>query len=386
EQVARARGQVSEAASAGHLQADVSGNLTRVDEVSTISLGGNSVKTGKLYTRTANLSLTQPIDISGALRASRDIASYGETQAILALAGTREKTVLDVKTAYFQVLRAQAAFAVAQATATSLEEHERQSQAFYKNGVAAQYDVLRAEAQLANAQQAVIAARNGVELAKAAMNNVLGIDVTTPITVSTEPKLTRISPNYRESLNLAYTRRLEVQEALAGVQAAERGIDLARSGRLPNLAIAATGSYNMDPTLFNSRKSAWNAAAVLSFPLLDGGQARARIRQAEADTNNAQIAEEQVRESIALEMQQAILTLNNAGERLDAAEKNLTQAKEAARLAKVRYQAGVSTAIEVTDSQAVLTEAETNAVNARYDYLLAQASYEHAVGPEPATK
>ena len=52
----------------------------------------------------------------------------------------------------------------------------------------------------------------------------------------------------------------------------------------------------------------------------------------------------------------------------------------ALRIAQVRYRAGVSTNVEVTDAQVALTDAQTNQVNAEYDYLNAQAALARALG------
>jgi outer membrane protein TolC len=58
----------------------------------------------------------------------------------------------------------------------------------------------------------------------------------------------------------------------------------------------------------------------------------------------------------------------------------VTQAEEALRIARVRFQAGMATGVEVTDAEVALTQAKTNQVNAEYDYLLAQAKLEKAIG------
>jgi len=89
---------------------------------------------------------------------------------------------------------------------------------------------------------------------------------------------------------------------------------------------------------------------------------------------------DQIRQGISLEVRQAVLNILNAQERLAAAEKGVDQAREALRLANVRFEAGVSTAVEVSDAQVALTDAQTNLVNAMNDYRQALARYERAIG------
>ncbi|MBI3944364.1 MAG: TolC family protein [Armatimonadetes bacterium] len=385
ERLQRARAQVEEAKAPNRVQASLNANATRIDKVSTFFVPlpdgtAQEISLGELYSRNLQMSITKPIDISGALRATRNIAELGADSARLDADRTRDQTVLDVKNAYYGVLRAQAALGVAQATVASLAEHLRQVRLFFEQGVVAQFDVLRAEAQVANAQQGEIAARNGVALAKAALNNAMGIDVTTPLEVRAAEKVEIIHPAYRESVTTAYEQRPEVLQAAVTTELARRGVKLAHSSSLPTLGLGFNATHALDPAGLAPRKTQWSASAVVSYPLLDGGLARSRTRQAEADVDTARVAEEQTREGVALEVQQAILSLGEAAERMDAAEKNVAQAAEALRLAKLRYREGLSTALDVTDAQAVLTQAESNSVNARYDYLLGRARYERATG------
>lgn len=382
----RAVGRVGEARASGRLQARAEASLTRNDQETAFSLPGGEggparqVTISPLYTRAGRFSVTQPIDISGAIRASRNIADLGVLAARLDVERAQEQTVLDVKTAFFQVLRAQAALEVAQATVASLEDHLRQAQAFQRAGVAARFDVLRAETQVANARQNVIAARNAVELAKASLNTVMGIDVNTPLTVRYDEAVEVEHPDYQQSVTLAYERRAEVKQARVNVEAAQRGVSLARSSGRPSLGLSWLGNLTLDGGAFSPRSFQWNATAVLSMPILEGGLTKARVQQARADVEAAQVLEQQTRDGVALETKQAILSMENAAERMAAAAKTVEQAKEALRLAKVRYQEGVSIALEVTDAQAALTQAETDLVNARYDYLVARARYQRAVG------
>lgn len=386
ERLRQAQAQIGIAKAPSNLQTRIDGTVTRVDRKSTISIPGptgvQSVTTGSLYSRSASMGISQAIDISGGLRASRRLARSGADIAALDLERTREQTTLDVKTAFYQVLRAQAGLSVAQATVASLEEHLRQVLAFYEAGTVAQYDVLKAEAQVANARQGEIAARNAVDLAKAALNNTMGIDVATPLQLTHEEPVRIIRPDYQESLALAYERRVEVQQADENVDLAQAGVSLAQAGARPTLGVGANINWNGDTTAFNPRAVQWNASAVISYPLLDGGLARSRVDEARANVAGARVTQEEVREGVALEVQQAILSLREAAERMEAADRNVTQAAEALRLAKLQYREGLTTAIEVTDAQALLTQAESNQVNARYDYLVAQARFERATGAD----
>jgi len=79
-------------------------------------------------------------------------------------------------------------------------------------------------------------------------------------------------------------------------------------------------------------------------------------------------------------VRQAYLNLQDAQKRLEVARKGLEQATEALRLARVRFEAGVSPQLEISDAELAFTQAQTNLVNAQFDYLDAYAALLRAIG------
>jgi len=101
---------------------------------------------------------------------------------------------------------------------------------------------------------------------------------------------------------------------------------------------------------------------------------------------NAEVVKRQATDQVTLEAEQAFLSVNEAQQRVDVANQSLTEAKAAFDLAKVRYTAGVSAhagispLLELSDAQSALTLAESNQVNALYDYNSANARLDRALG------
>ena len=125
---------------------------------------------------------------------------------------------------------------------------------------------------------------------------------------------------------------------------------------------------------------------MFSVPIFDGGVASARRREAQGGLADAEILKRQAIDQVTLEAEQAYLALNEARQRIDVANQSLNEANEAFGLAKVRYMAGVSAhagispLLELSDAQSALTLAESNQVNALYDYNSASARLDRALG------
>jgi outer membrane protein len=83
---------------------------------------------------------------------------------------------------------------------------------------------------------------------------------------------------------------------------------------------------------------------------------------------------------VTLDVRQADLNLLTAARQIGAANTALQQAIAARQLAQARYEGQVGLYLEVTDAQAALVQAENSQVNAVYDYLVARAQFENALG------
>ncbi len=342
--------------------------------------GPTEVELGTPGTMTAKLSVAQPIDISRLISAGVKVADLNLHASRLELKREEQRTTLDVKQAYVGVLQAEAFKDVAQEALNAVEEHLKMARLHYDAGTAPRVDVLRAEVAVADARQRLVTAENAVELAKAALNNVLGVDVNQPVEVKSLPELSPIELSLADLLAEAERQRPELQVMDLRIEMAKRGVHLAKQGRLPSMAL--TGSYDwlQKTSEFGPNDLSWTVILGVSIPLSDGGATSAKVEQAHSDARSAQIGREQLRQGIALEVRQAYLSLQEAQARLLATAKSVEESREVLRLAQARYDTGVGTSVEVTDAVAAMTGARTNHVNAISDYRVALARLEAAVG------
>lgn len=182
------------------------------------------------------------------------------------------------------------------------------------------------------------------------------------------------------ALDAAYALRPEVLNAANAVRIAERNVDLARRARRPDASLTGQYLFTPDAAGFSSNQRSWNIAAQLTIPIYQGRIVSAQVEEARAEVEAAQSTLQQVRQSVALDVRSALLDLQEAARRRQTAAANVGQAREALRIAQVRFQAGVSTSVEVTDAQFAYIQAQTNQVNAEFDYLSAEARLRRAVG------
>jgi len=338
--------------------------------------GGNAVR---LNQSSARIGITQLIDITGIVRTAEQIGELERIVTRLELARVRQEVALNVKNSFYNLLRAQAFVGVNEAAIAQSTELLRVTQAQKNAGVASEFDVLRAITQLDNNRQALISSRNQVAIAKNALANLIGLDPSTPVNPAIPVIPAPENLDEAALIAVALTRRPEYLQADTNIIKAARNVRLSRRNLEPAITASITGAYNIVDPGFGDRSTA-TAGLALSVPLDDGGATRAAVAAARSDERGALIQKDQFVRGIKAEVQQAIIATRDATERQAAAAETVTQAREALRLSNVRFQAGVSTQLEVNDSQTALTQAETNLVNAQYDYLGALARLARATG------
>jgi len=380
ENIEKSKASMNEATSLGMPKLAIQGVYTRVDKVPVADFNGNSIKLGTQDSKIADLVLTQPIDIFSIVKTGRRVAKLSKSSAQLDLDQTTNDVTLDTKTAFFNVLRAQAFRKVQEDTVAQLDAHLKDAQLHYDAGTIARFDVLRAETELANARQGLIASRNGVEMAKSSLNNVMGRPVATQFDLA-EPE----NPGFPKfelaaCTDAACNGRPEILRAKTQVEMADQTRKITSLAGKPRFNLQWDYNRNFNATVFNPRSTSWTAYLTTNISVFDGGATRAAVDKASSDAANARSLQDQLIQAVTLDAQQSYLSLNESRDRIQVAEKGLEQAKEAMRLAQVRYAGGVSTQLEVLDARAALTQAETNHVNAQFDYQIALARLERAVG------
>jgi outer membrane protein len=386
----KANARVREAKGAGLPQLDISANYRRLDRVpkarfpSFDPVSGtftfNEIEIQPIDSGTGTVSLSQVVDISGVVRTATDAASLFSRIANLDVQRTRNEVVLQVKQAFYDVLRAQELVKVAEEALQNAEVRRRLAQAAVDAGVSPKLDVMRAEAAVAAAQQAVITARNALQLAKSAFNNVLGRRVDEPVELLPVEEQVPESADFNQYLQEALAKRPEMIQANLGISLAEKQITAAKRDQLPTVVVRGQWDFNLKTSTFQPRESSFTTIAAVQFKIWDSGQTQGRVEQARADVDKAKITIENVREGIALEVRNAYLGLQEAREKVAVAEKGLQAATESLRVARLRYEAGVSNQLELSDAELAYTQAEQNLVNARYDLRVAWARLEKAMG------
>jgi outer membrane protein len=345
-------------------------------------LGGGLPSTTKSYTTT--LSANQMLYDFGKTGNAFDAARYGLRSTELDEDRVVQDVVLDVKQAYFGLLQAKHLITVAQKTLEQTESHLKQARAFFQAGSKPKFDVTRAEVEVNSAKLSLINAKNTARIRTIALYNAMGIEPGGDISIEDILSASVEVPSYDQAKENALKNRPDMRKTEADIEAARSRVKAAESDYYPTLS--ANGAYNwahgtssMGPFQGDVQNS-WNAGIMLSLPLFEGGLTKGKVSEARANLLIAEAQRDTLRQSILIELSQAYADLESAKVRIDVMQSSLQKARENLYIAQGRYEAGVGPYIEVTDAQVAAVNAETDHVQAQYDYQLAVARLLKAIG------
>lgn len=332
--------------------------------------------------KSLQLNLTQRVDLFGLYR-----LGVSGTQSLQSASSRRVVAAMNdaataAKSAFFQVLKAQEFVAVAEEQLAAAKEHLRVAEQQYEAGRVAKFDVIRFQSEVSAAEQALIQANNNLSLAKAGFNFALARDTATPVELVKPAGLPTVARTIEDLIDVAKETRPEILAAKDLVEYQLKYRQAREREGWPSLNISANYSRDPDASGFGSAKDTLSATAFLSFPIFEGGLIRARVKQAKAEEEKAKISFAQIGLAVEVEVRREFFNVEAAKKMIESTEKNVEVAREALRLAELRYREGVGTPLEVADATASFTRARTAHVNAVYDYWDAVARLQRAVGTE----
>ncbi|MDR3611089.1 MAG: TolC family protein [Ignavibacteriaceae bacterium] len=331
----------------------------------------------------AALTLSQVIynqKINTAIQIAGEYSSYSKEGNRAA----RNDIALNVKKAYYNILLAKKLVNVSREGYQVAKSNYDNVASLYKQGVSSEYDFLRAEVQVANSEPGVIQSENNLALALNYLKNLLALDISKPIDVIGEFQYQDISSDLIESKNTEaiagnpLIKQLTIQESLL-----DKNVTIQRSDYYPSLSFFGQYDFQSQDNTLDIKNYNWAKSFLLgiqlNYTLFDGFSRGSRIEQAVIDKEKIMLTRRKVEESLKIQILQADLKIEEARKRIKAQEKNLEQAEKTIKIAQTRYKNGVGTQLELIDTQAALTFAQTNYATALYDFLTAKAEWENAV-------
>jgi len=333
---------------------------------------------------------------NGALQLSYDLYTAGRRPAAIRAASEQirfqeleverisEQLRLNITNAYYALQDADAQVEISLAAVTDATQSLRDALLQEQAGLGTRFDVLQAQVQLANANQDLTRAQSQQRISRRQIVRLLSLGQAVEVSAA-DPiaEAGNWDLSLEQSIVLAFKNRAELEQFLVQRNISEQQRTIALAAIRPQASL--TAGYNIFGVLNDDLgpQQGLTLGARLQWNFFDGGAARARAQQ---QTLNIAIAETNFanqRNQVRLDVEQAFFDLNANKQNIQTAAFALERARESLRLARLRFQAGVGTQLEVINQQTELTRARGNLLRAILDYNRALAALQRAISNLP---
>ena len=316
--------------------------------------------------------VSYPLYAGGGPAAARDGARAMLEAAGHGRAAVRQVLAAEAASAYLAVWRSRALVTAAEAAVKSFENHVELISRRETEGTSLRTDLLDMQVRLAAAREDLARARNGNELTRHALRNLMGRE-------NGSIDIAGGTPRIAVPGNGVVPQRPELRASAATESAADAAIRELKAGRKPRVDLFGSVEENYGARN-DSGAANYTAGIMLKWDLWDGGEKKSRTEAAIARAEAARQRSRMLRLSVDLEIKQARLGLKEAEERLAVSAKSVEQAEESVALVQTRYTEGLALSTQLIDAETALTVARVRRTEAEVDRMRAIVMLRRALG------
>lgn len=339
----------------------------------------------------AGLTLTQPIYTGGKISAGRQMARLGRQIADQQLRMTRMDILVDADNAYWSYIAVRRKVRMLESYSTQMDTIYKQTSSAVAAGMAIENDLLRIEAKRTEIEYQLQRARNGADLCRMALCNVIGA----PLDTAIEPTDTTFNIESPTAMSLDIARRPEVGLLEKQIDVNMQRIRDARSEMLPTVGLSAGYSYYGNiklngfadmgngttvPYTQEFRDGIGIAMLAVKIPIFHWGESRKKMHKARYELDNSQLELQRNMRLMSIEAQQAVQNVEDGYRMIHTAESGLRQAEENLRVMRNRYAAAMSPLTDLLDAQSQWQQAQSNLIEAQTQYMIYRTDYLRATG------
>lgn len=282
---------------------------------------------------------------------------------------------------FYSILFLKNSIAVKDTQYAALQEHLTITDLKIKNGTATDYDALSTKTKLAEIKNEKYSLLNEKNKQEYYLKELVGYDRNKEISINGQFDLPDVNINPDSLINSAFNQRLELKVAYDAINTGNLQKEIIKQSDKPVLnADLGYGFKNGYEPNINVLRGNWFAGVSVEVPIFNGNLTENRINEASANIDASDKKVEQIKNSISTEIYQAISDLKNSLEKIKLTEDQINYAQKSLERAKIQYEKGAGTNLEVLDAETTLTQAKLLNIQAAYRAVINFYTLKQAVG------
>lgn len=309
-------------------------------------------------------------------------ASHGA--AHLAAIDSEQELIYQVKTVYYNYLRAVQSEEVNRQAVERSKEQLKLVESRYELGSAAYSDVLSQRVQYGTDRLELLKAQNNTSTSKAVLSYTAGLDPNKEVEFSTVEDMREYDGTLEQAMNFGISHEPGYLSSLKDYSASRYGVKTAMADYLPSLTAFARYTdfegTQAFPVVFDYSFNSITYGFQITYSFFDGFGKQREMGRLKINRNNARATLSDTRNLVVQQIKIAYADIQNQKEGLLVAEETVAAAEEDMKIVQERYNLGAATILDLLKAQESLTEAQVALINTRFSLNLAIANLENSMG------
>lgn len=346
---------------------------------------GGKMEVGSTNSYAVTSTLSVPI-YSHALFKNIQLSELELKSALESARNTRIELIAQVKNSFYGVLMMEESLRVLEESYKNAKETADNIKAMYEKGLASEYDMIRSDVAVRNITPSLTQAKSGLELSLMQLKVLLSLDLTAPIVLEG-----KISDYGKEMIgqgldsaadldNNSNLRSLDIQ-----IEKLNKTTELIRAQKLPSIAGFGNYQLQMQSQDFTFKNPWSNSVAVgiaIQIPIFNKFSLNLKEKQTRVGINQLNMQRELVKSNLSIALRNSLNEMKRARVQLESDTEAVKQARKGYEIAKVRYNTGSGTLLELNDTEVALTRAQLTLNQTIYDFIKARNEYDKVLGNE----
>ncbi len=304
--------------------------------------------------------------------------------ARLDVINSEQDLIYSVKLSYYAYLAAVRGVEVQESAVARSEEQLKLIQSRYELGSASRSDVLKQKVLYGNDLLALLRARNAVVTSKAALAYTIGLDPNTETDFSADYSVREFEGTVDEAVAYGLGHEPGLLAARSNVSAASRGVKESYARYLPSVSASYSftkfNGAQAYPTVFDYSSNTRRWGFSVYWNIFDGFSREGYVTSNKVSLNNARANLADTRNLVSREIKTAYFEIEQQREATRVASETVEASSEDLKITQEKYNLGAATILDLLDAQASLIEAQVSQIRADFDFNLAIAQLENAMG------
>jgi len=339
---------------------------------------GMVLETEKLVVLTGALNIVQPIYMGGKIRTANKMAQTGEQIAEQAYQLKEAEVILNTDEAYWNLAAISEKVKLAQKYVKLLDSLEVTLKDSYDLGLVPKSEVLKVTVKKNNAELNLLRAKNGYRIMQMNFCRIIGLPLNTEIEITEQLKNEPTLPSFENGTDEALAKRQELQILDGQAKISSYQKTMAKADFLPQLGAQVGYNHYKVGDIFDQGNI--SVGASLKVPVFHWNERKHKVSAAQAQYEQSMLNLSNTQELIQLEVQRAIIQLEEGYEYIMLSKKNKQEAQESLEETQVSFEVGLNTTTDLLNSQAAWQDAVAQEIEALTQFEVLKTKYNKVLG------